>query len=183
MKENQSEIDEHLLHIIENLRRLNIWENIRKSQKINEVAWKSVENLRKSTQVKQHISKIHKNRWRIDEIHGKIEKILGIHRILNILLTLWRLRYIVVIIIMEIAETETSQHTRGTPVLLVLHRINWRRIEGALPPAPPPQPCICLEIWAFPMNQGPPEPPTPLPTQWTCMEAYAFWMIWVARAA
>ena len=84
MEENQSEIDEHLLHIIENLRRLNIWENIRTSQKINEVEWKSVEHLWKSTQVKQHISKIHKKQWRIDEIHGKIEKILGIHRIINI---------------------------------------------------------------------------------------------------
>ena len=135
MKENQSEIDEHLLHIIENLGdSKKIWENIRNSQKINEVARNSVENLRNSTQVKQHISKIHKNQWRIDEIHGKIEKILGIHRILNILLTLWRLRYIVVIIIMEIAETETSQHTRGTPVLLVLHRIGGELGEHCRPP-------------------------------------------------
>ena len=68
MKENQSEIDEHLLHIIENLGdSKKIWENIRNSQKINEVARNSVENLRNSTQVKQHISNIHKNLWRIDE--------------------------------------------------------------------------------------------------------------------
>ena len=56
INENVRKIDENLRHINENLRKFeeNLGENIREAQKINEIAWKSVEKLWTSTQIKEN---------------------------------------------------------------------------------------------------------------------------------
>lgn len=96
---------------------------------------------------------------------------------------------------MEIAETETSQHTRGTPVLLVLHRIGGELGEHCRPPhrrnhayawksehfqwikgrpSPPPH-CPHNENAWKPMHfkwSGPLGSPTPPPKQCRCFKIY-----------
>ena len=65
-------------------------------------------------------TKLHEIRWHRDENPRKVQEPLGKPE--NFQYSVNSVT-IVVLISMEIARTETSQHTRGTPVFLVLHRI------------------------------------------------------------
>ena len=83
-------------------------------------------------------------------------------------------------VIIEIAETETSQHTRGTPVFLVLYRIGGELGEHCRPPHRRNH----ADAWKslhFQRIRGRPSPPPYYPQNENAWESHAFQMIWASR--